>query len=1326
MIGLPSRLDYSIPPYIIEEKFPQDSIFRSADIDYGVYKKDLDADLIDPLLKKFDEIISSQFFDNTLIKLTEFNVCLNLVPPSQEILNKLKLKRNEIDDKNLSPPLKFQLFLLDEHLFGRHDIEIINKTVRLTSEDRNKYRDDFDLTPQKKLAVEVSDLVDGYDEGPLRVNIHRYPGPDNLLLVERYLDEYNSGRRDFIFISCPQTSLECYQKVMLYVIDSLNQRHQYYQLHPDYLPREHYPQFLENFSENDISSTLDARFAFECYATQLESMREQVANMNSDNIDCLLDDFRDVYRKISKLKQNIVLSTGISYSVFSRKCMKKPVSTTCAPKPLKNLSDIIDMPFSQMGKNLNLKLNHLLKFLKMPDTRLREGLIQIDKNFQRLKKGDLSVPQEKELCLDCLKILDLFVPYKFNSISGMNFFTKDKLYSDLSLDAFITCFRDTLSLDLGFFPSKLNELLDELTPPLCYEFQFLEDLWKSIMALDESQPCEKQITPILIECLEGVNNIPTNLSTSDKNIFSLRRKLIQLLSLTPHLMNNSLKEILAIKKQIKNLNKTLLDPQIFRKIEKIDATLDFLLCNYVDNEGLVRNPNYALKIMFELRCDAELLEKEISDLNQEKFNIPPIMNSLNKIINSISTLYIPYIGPNLAYAKKVDGAVRTLLESLEVKKSIESFESKDDEHEYEKMQSKLKNKLVKALLNEDRQSLGDYIPAYYEITSYINKNSIEVKKIFSASKKALQILENIPHIEKPPKNYLSLIELNYLQKNLFELEKVAELHFNQVPSELNSLVSKLRKVVNQEEYFDFRFGESYEGTAVDPVKQCIAVLETTTELRSAFLKYQFCHEEIDHFMHFLFYLEISTSNYLVTNLNGEKFNPEALEILIRTAYGQNLITTSQRKALLNPESQLETLTEIRDNLLKGYSNINEHLLNDDTWHAGMGRQQTSPSSILQFQMDLLNGTVVGAIDRLIQANRSIQVERGTLFGKPSKTGNNIEEITQDQAGLKEEDAFDLSIYLNRAFEATSTLEKQYLHHILSHHTHQGDHELRKLVGEARALTRSDVIKPYSWKGKAFTLQDLQSLNLPGFTVPDVHILEAEQIFNLLGWRQEIEDELKSENFANIKELIMNKPLSAAFIMVFEKIWNSTQDQNSQQEVIVRSSSDLEDNESKRMAGLFESIGPVKTLEEGLKAFRVVLASAFSERATFFCLDKSKLFSMNIFLQSYVSTGTHSGVAFSVSDKHNWDNVALQITPGFGGGVDGAGNPTMLTVNTMRDVVVNQQSKDLMCLFPSTIKKIAKVTKEIEKAFAQPVEVEFVYDQNTDSLTIVQVAPITVL
>lgn len=161
-----------------------------------------------------------------------------------------------------------------------------------------------------------------------------------------------------------------------------------------------------------------------------------------------------------------------------------------------------------------------------------------------------------------------------------------------------------------------------------------------------------------------------------------------------------------------------------------------------------------------------------------------------------------------------------------------------------------------------------------------------------------------------------------------------------------------------------------------------------------------------------------------------------------------------------------------------------------------------------------------------------------------------------------------------------------------------------------------------------------------------------------------------------------------------------------------------------MAGLFESVGHLKTFEEGLQAFRTVLASAFSERAINFCTDRSKLFSMDIFVQRYVSHGTHSGVAFSVADINNWENVALQVTKGLGGGVDGTGNPTMLTVDASSNQIIDQQSQELMCIPPSTAKKIAKAVKDIETAFEQPIEVEFVYDKETDEISIVQVAPIT--
>lgn len=1389
-----------------EKKFPENTIAEFASIEPKVLQKNLENDQTDSMIKKFDEILSAQLPSEALAKLAELNIQLRLCPPSPDLLEELKIKRNDVADHPFTSAIQYQLSLLDETLFGRPEAEIINTTGELTHSERAAYRaasGESGLTKTKQLAINVSLLVDGNEGRPIRYNIHSLPGPDNLLLVQRYIDDFESGRRRFIFQDCTYTSLECYQMMMLYVIDSFSQRHQYYQLHPGYLPKNEFKNFLANFLEKPVYSGIEVRFSFEYLVCQLETMRDQALSMTSDNIDSVLDDFRKLYYPLQRIGQNITISTGIATEVFSRDCRMKPVPICGAPKQLKKLIESIGKyDASQRGKAINYRVDHLLKILKKPIPQVTDGLFLIGENLKKMEKGGLEPHQEKALRLTCLKILGSLAPYLGGEADNI-------FYSSLSLTS-----------GLGHTAHNLENFITKMTPNLLEEYPFLESMMRVILALPRYELCDDLINPMLLQGLEAIDKTSKNNQSRDfYRLESLREKLIDYLSDTPHAMKGSWNIIRFINLDIKKLDdKQLAEyPKIHKHIIDLKMILEDLIGNYCDSKkDVVKDPNVALNLMMRIQPYFEQLEKEMIDLRPQNFKVFSLWGRLDSIIYSIRDLCIPFVGPNLAFAKRIDNASRTLLESLEIKAS----EQASDPKKLLFLES-LRSKLQAVLIRENSQPLRDLIGAYEDISGFLDNKRLIADEMFSDCQTALEAIKEIPKMETPylsRRVYLSKWQLENLKERLSEINAYANEHVNQTPQELASLLSNLRNVVNQEEYFDDRYGESVKGTSVDPVKQCFAVLETTVRLRSALLPYQnqLETEEIHQFLQFLLALEISTSNTLVSELKNGKLNQqEALERLVLTARSQNLITEAQGRALFNPECQFETLAEIRDNLLGAYEGINEMLLNDDAWHEGMEKQRTSPSTFLQFQMGLLNGTVLGAIDRLIQADRIQQTDHGTLKGIPTKLGtvtgkvvivrdnekfpevchgdilvlqnlppahkgylkasavisetggmlshaavmlkelsvpclvgakdareylqdlegkwvkvtinkkgHHVEEIPQEEAVFKEEDTFDLTTCLNRAFKAQSAIEKHHLHQILSRFTHQKDAELQKLIGQALALTNCADLKPYVWKGKGYALQDLRSLKLQGFQVPEVGVLKAERIFALSGWRQEIEEALNNENFAKINELIMNRPLPGELIKAFEEVWCPLQGDDALQEMIVRSSSGMEDTGTQRMAGLFESVGPVKTFEEGLHAFRTVLASAFSERAINFCSDRSKLFSMDIFVQRYVSKGTHSGVAFSVSDPNNWDNVALQVTHGFGGGVDGTGNPTMLTIDAARNQIIDQHSQELICIPPSTAKKMTKAIKEIETAFEQPVEVEFVYDQKSDAISIVQVAPIT--
>ena len=84
---------------------------------------------------------------------------------------------------------------------------------------------------------------------------------------------------------------------------------------------------------------------------------------------------------------------------------------------------------------------------------------------------------------------------------------------------------------------------------------------------------------------------------------------------------------------------------------------------------------------------------------------------------------------------------------------------------------------------------------------------------------------------------------------------------------------------------------------------------------------------------------------------------------------------------------------------------------------------------------------------------------------------------------------------------------------------------------------------------------------------------------------------------------MGSPIPEALLETYlQTILKPVQNGDPETEVIVRSSSHLEDTNKKRMAGVFESVGPLKSEEEAIDVLRHVFASAFSSRATEFCQE----------------------------------------------------------------------------------------------------------------------------
>jgi hypothetical protein len=181
----------------------------------------------------------------------------------------------------------------------------------------------------------------------------------------------------------------------------------------------------------------------------------------------------------------------------------------------------------------------------------------------------------------------------------------------------------------------------------------------------------------------------------------------------------------------------------------------------------------------------------------------------------------------------------------------------------------------------------------------------------------------------------------------------------------------------------------------------------------------------------------------------------------------------------------------------------------------------------------------------------------------------------------------------------------------------------------------------------------------------------------------------------------------------------------QENLIVRSAANLEDQANSAAAGIFTSVR-VHGRSELKKAVLDVVTSAFSEKALAFFHDKpsASLFDMTLIFQTYVADGQYSGVGFSVANEKKWNVSGFQVVKGLGGGVDGTEvlsyffvDATNQTFDDLRLV----SNEELPCSF-AVSKELALLLKELERRFNAPVEIEFVGKGN--DVSIVQLRPIT--
>lgn len=295
-----------------------------------------------------------------------------------------------------------------------------------------------------------------------------------------------------------------------------------------------------------------------------------------------------------------------------------------------------------------------------------------------------------------------------------------------------------------------------------------------------------------------------------------------------------------------------------------------------------------------------------------------------------------------------------------------------------------------------------------------------------------------------------------------------------------------------------------------------------------------------------------------------------------------------------------------------------------------------------------------------------------------------------------------------------------------------------LVGKSKNLLKLSEYIPSPLEFGSFNIA------IPAFVTIDSDYAKAffEQTIEGKSLKQSIIDILKEDKDATTKSQSISKLLDQT--KLDENIKNGLQEhfevfqkQNlDKKPFIVRSSGETEDGGKTSLAGLFKSVGNLKSIDEYFEGVQKVWKSAFSLQAIdAFCESGAELetfFSMSVVLQEYLDDGTFSGVAFSDAGRKSEKTSGIQVVDGLGGGVKGKQRPATVFVKTTSDDeqlvthgTMGDQKK--LGLSPQRFKDLSRFLKTLESVYEYPVEVEFVI-KSTEKITnlfLVQLRPITV-
>ena len=129
---------------------------------------------------------------------TAIELCKYVVPP--QAIQQIAIV---LQNSGLSLGIAFPLKLLSCKNQTAVDGQMLQKGVRLQSRETMSLCFERGLTTEKSLAITASVTVEGNDFGThgLRMAVHQRPGPRTTALIRAHINEFLSGKRNFIFPS---------------------------------------------------------------------------------------------------------------------------------------------------------------------------------------------------------------------------------------------------------------------------------------------------------------------------------------------------------------------------------------------------------------------------------------------------------------------------------------------------------------------------------------------------------------------------------------------------------------------------------------------------------------------------------------------------------------------------------------------------------------------------------------------------------------------------------------------------------------------------------------------------------------------------------------------------------------------------------------------------------------------------------------------------------------------------------------------------------------------------------------------------------------------